>query len=84
MTSTARVLSRAVGARDLVSGLAMAMAPTGAGVRLAGAVRLGADVGDALGLGLGLPNGTARKKSATVAAGWGALTALTLLLARRD
>lgn len=84
VTIAGRVLSRAVGARDLVSGVAMALAPTPAGVRLAGAIRVGADVSDALGLGLGLPSGSARRKSAAVAAGWGALTILTLLLAGDD
>lgn len=78
------VLTRASGARDLITGVAMAAAPTAAGVRLAGALRLGADVADAVGMGVALPTGGARKKAALVAGGWGALTALTLLLARHD
>lgn len=78
------VLTRATSARDLASGLAMALAPTAGGVRLAGVVRLAADVGDAVGMGLALPDRSARGKAAGVALGWGVLTAFALWLARDD
>ncbi len=78
------VLVRSAGARDLITGVAMAVSPSAAGVRLAGILRLGADVADAIGMGAALPTGEARKKAALVAGGWGALTALTLALARSD
>ncbi len=78
------VLTRGIGARDLVSGLAMALAPTASGVRLAGLVRIGADLGDAIGMGSSLPDEDARRKAAAVAGGWGALTLLALWLARGD
>lgn len=78
------VLTRGIGARDLVSGLAMALAPTASGVRLAGLVRIGADLGDAIGMGTSLPDEDARRKAATVAGGWAALTALAIWLARHD
>ncbi|MDQ3176535.1 MAG: hypothetical protein M3Q72_03180, partial [Actinomycetota bacterium] len=55
VTTAARVLTRGIAARDLVSGLAMAAAPTAAGVRLAAAVRVGADAADAAGFGIALP-----------------------------
>lgn len=84
VSTAARVLTRAVAARDLVSGLAMAVAPTAAGVRLAGAIRIGADLSDAAGFGLGLPDATARRKSGVVAGGWAALTLLALVAARND
>ncbi len=77
------VLARGASARDLITGVAMAAAPTAAGVRMAGALRLGADVADAVGMGVALPTAQARNKAALVAGGWGALTALTLLLARK-
>src|SRR5688500_18295669 len=64
------VLARASSARDLASGLAMALAPTGSGVRLASLVRIGADVADAVGMGLALPDPVARKKAAGVAGAW--------------
>lgn len=78
------VLVRGTSARDLITGAVMAVAPSAAGVRLAGVLRLGADVADAVGMGAALPTGNARKKAALVAGAWGALTALTLLLARDD
>ncbi|MDQ3312612.1 MAG: hypothetical protein M3501_02570 [Actinomycetota bacterium] len=84
VTTAARVLTRGIAARDLVSGLAMAAAPTAAGVRLAAAVRIGADAADATGFGLALPDPAARRKSALVAAGWGLLTVLALAAARDD
>lgn len=78
------VLTRASAARDIVSGLTMAFAPSAASVRLAGLVRIAADLSDAVGMGLALPDADARRKSAVVAGGWGALTVIALWLARND
>lgn len=78
------VLARATSARDLVSGLAMALAPTASGVRLAGLIRIGADLSDAIGMGIALPDAGARRKAAGVAGIWGVLTAGALWLARKD
>jgi hypothetical protein len=67
---------RALGGRDLASGLAMAFAPEGTPLRTAVAVRVGSDVVDLVLLGTTLPDKQARAKAAAVAAGWGALCAL--------
>ena len=78
------VLTRATAARDLLTGLAMALAPRAKGVRLAGMLRLGADLSDAAGMGAALPTAPARRNAALVAGGWGTLTAVALWLARDD
>lgn len=72
---------RALGGRDLASGLAMALAPAGDPLRTAVAVRVGSDVVDLVLLGTTLPDPAARKKAAGVAALWGALCALGYLAA---
>jgi hypothetical protein len=69
---------RALGGRDLASGLAMAFAPEGTPLRTAVAVRVGSDVVDLVLLGTTLPDRQARAKAAAVAAGWGALCAVGL------
>lgn len=71
-------LCRAVGVRDLASGLAMVAARTPGETRLAIAVRVAADVGDAVILGLSLPDADARRKAAAVGVIWGGLNAATL------
>ena len=76
-----KVLTRAIGGRDLASGVAMAVAPAGNPLRTAIAVRVGADVADLVVLGSGLPDQESREKATLVAAGWGALCALSLLAA---
>ncbi|MEJ8279651.1 hypothetical protein [Pseudonocardia spirodelae] len=77
----AATLARAVGGRDLASGLAMALAPAGTPLKAAIAVRVGADVVDLAVLGSQLPDRDAREKATLVAAAWGALCALSLLAA---
>ncbi|HEY2221833.1 hypothetical protein [Actinomycetospora sp.] len=69
---------RALGGRDLASGLAMAFAPEGTPLRTAVAVRVGSDVVDLVLLGTSLPDRDARLKAVAVAGGWGALCALGL------
>lgn len=75
------LLARAVGGRDLASGLAMALAPAGTPLKAAVAVRVCADIVDLVVLGSQLPDRDAREKATMVAAGWGALCALSLLAA---
>ncbi|PPK68909.1 hypothetical protein V5P93_001282 [Actinokineospora auranticolor] len=77
------VLTRSIGARDLATGLAMAVAPAGAPLRTAIAVRVVADVVDAVGFGTGLPDASARGKSAAVAGAWAGLCALSALASGR-
>jgi hypothetical protein len=72
---------RALGGRDLASGLAMALAPAGAPLRTAVGVRVGSDVVDLVLLGTSLPDADARKKAIGVAALWGGLCALSLRFA---
>jgi len=78
-----KVITRAIGGRDLATGVAMAVAPAGNPLRTAIAVRVGADVVDLVALGSGLPDQESREKATMVAAGWGALCALSLLAAGR-
>ncbi|ALE75686.1 MULTISPECIES: hypothetical protein [unclassified Pseudonocardia] len=78
-----RALTMAIGGRDLASGLAMLFAPAGTPLKTAVAVRVGADVADLAVLGSQLPDRDAREKATMVAAGWGALCALSILAADR-
>jgi hypothetical protein len=75
--SSVAVGVRAIGGRDLASGLAMAFAPPGTPLRTAIAVRVGCDVADLVVLGTTLPDRDARAKAAGVAAVWGALCGLS-------
>jgi hypothetical protein len=72
---------RALGGRDLASGLAMAFAPSGKALRTAIAVRVGADLADLVVLGTSLPDKQARSKAVGVAALWGTLCGLSYLAA---
>lgn len=72
---------RALGGRDLASGVAMALAPEGQPLRTATAVRVGSDVVDLVLLGTSLPDREARTKAVAVAGAWGALCALGWWLA---
>lgn len=72
---------RALGGRDLASGLAMALAPAGRALKTAVAVRVGADVADLAVLGTSLPEPQYRAKAAGVAAVWGTLCGLSYLAA---
>ncbi len=75
------VMTRAIGGRDVATGVAMAVAPAGNPLRTAVAVRTAADVVDVVALGGGLPEQDGREKATMAAAGWGALCALSLLAA---
>ncbi|SES37486.1 hypothetical protein [Actinokineospora terrae] len=78
------VLTRSIGVRDVATGLAMAVAPAGTALRTAIAVRVSADIADAVGFGTGLPDADARRKSALVAGIWAGLCALSALAAGRS
>jgi hypothetical protein len=69
-----RNLGVAIGARDLVSGAAMMLAPQGPALRAALAVRVACDAGDAIGFGVAVPP-SSRAKVIAVAAGWGVICA---------
>ena len=73
--------ARAAAGRDVVSGLAMACAPAGSGLRWAIAVRVGCDISDTVLFSAAL-RGRERTKSVAVAAGWGVLCGLSALAAR--
>lgn len=77
------VLCRAVGVRDLISGVSIAAARSTPGLRGALAARVAADVGDAAVLGAALPDRDARTKAAAVALSWGTLCGLSALAPRR-
>lgn len=72
-----RSLSRAIGARDLASGVAMCAAPGRHGLHTAIAVSVASDLADAAVLGTSLPGPQARGKAAAAAGAWGALCALS-------
>jgi hypothetical protein len=78
----AGTLTRAVGTRDLASGLAVALAPSGRAMRLALGVRIAMDLGDALVLGAHAP-AEKRGKVLRAACLWAGLNALALLRSRR-
>ncbi|PKW15563.1 hypothetical protein [Saccharopolyspora spinosa] len=69
-------LCRGIGARDVVSGLALAFAPSPNPLRLAVVGRVATDIGDALLLGSLKPEPPTRSTLATFAAGRGLLSAL--------
>jgi hypothetical protein len=72
-----------LGVRDVLSGLAMTLAPAGPALRAATLFRIASDVTDAIAFGLNAPEGRLKAKAAGIALGYGALNALTLLRARR-
>ncbi|GAB7033785.1 hypothetical protein AB0G35_04950 [Streptomyces sp. NPDC021749] len=65
--------------RDAASGLALVWAPEGPALRTAAYVRIAADFGDAVLLGMTLPDRDRRRKAVAVSVGWGALSVLGLL-----
>ena len=71
---------RPLALRDAASGVALLLAPTGPALRVAAAVRLAADFGDAVLLAGTLPRDR-RARAVAVSLGWGALTVAGLLRA---
>ena len=78
-----RAWHHTLGARDVVSGLAMLFAPAGAPLRAATLFRIVSDLTDAVGFGLNAPDRASRTKAAGAAVGYAALNAVSLLGNRR-
>lgn len=74
-------LIRSIASRDAVVGLAMTVAPAGAGLRLVTALRAVSDLGDAGILGSAVPDRRARNKVIAVSGGWAALCSVAAWLA---
>jgi hypothetical protein len=77
-----RNLGWAIGARDVVSGTAMMLAPPGPALRAALVARVAFDAGDAIGFGVTVP-ASSRAKVIAVAAGWGLICASAFPSTRR-
>jgi hypothetical protein len=78
-----RTWHQTLGARDLISGLAMAFAPAGPALRAATLFRIVSDATDALAFGLKAPGAQLKAKAVGAALGYGALNALSLRWADR-
>ncbi|WP_367431046.1 hypothetical protein [Streptomyces celluloflavus] len=74
-----RTALRPLAWRDAASGLAMVLAPEGPALRTAAYLRIAADFGDAVLLGVTLPHRDRRVKAVVVSVGWGALSVAGLL-----
>jgi hypothetical protein len=79
-SSAVRIVCASLGARDVVSGVSMIVAPPGKARWAALGARCVADLSDAVVFGTLLPSHKARTKVAFVAAGWGVLCGLSGLL----
>ena len=75
-------LGRAIGARDVVSGVSMMLAPAGTAMQAAIVARVACDLGDTIGFGLVVPS-RFRFKVVAVTAGWGLLCAAAFPAAGR-
>jgi hypothetical protein len=81
LSRSGEVLGAVIGARDLLSGLAMVVAPAGIPLQAAVAARVAFDLSDVVGFGLASPT-RARAKVVGIAAGWGLLCAASYPAAR--
>ena len=72
-----------LGARDVISGLAMTFAPAGAPLRAATLFRIVSDATDAFAFALNAPDAARKGKAAGVALGYAAVNALSLRWAGR-
>ncbi|MBH0775646.1 hypothetical protein [Nocardia bovistercoris] len=79
-----RAVTRMVGLRDVASGLAMVAAPGPRAMRLAVAVRVGADLADTAVLGVALRGRPQHTKALAVTTGWALLCAATALVTLRQ
>ena len=79
--SAVRLLSTVVGVRDVVSGVAIVVAPSGGVLLAALGARVAFDFADCAAFGMLLPEPAARRKVALVAGGWGTLAAVSALFA---
>jgi hypothetical protein len=73
-----RTWHQTLGARDLISGIAMVIAPAGPALRAATLFRIVSDSTDALAFGLNAPTTRLKGKAAGAALGYAALNALSL------
>ena len=73
-----RTWHQTLGARDVLSGLAMTFAPTGPALRAATLFRIVSDATDAFAFGINAPSARLKAKAAGIALGYGALNALSL------
>ena len=73
-----RTWHHTLGARDVVSGVAMLAAPAGPALRAATLFRIVSDLSDALAFGINAPTATFKAKAAGIAVGYAALNALSL------
>lgn len=78
-----RAWHHTLGARDVVSGLAMTLSPPGRALRYATLFRIVSDLTDAVGFGLNAPDPARRGKAVGAAVGYAALNGLSLLGNRR-
>jgi hypothetical protein len=67
-----------LGARDVLSGLAMTLAPAGRALRAAMLFRIASDATDAVAFGINAPTAQLKAKAAGIALGYAALNALSL------
>ena len=77
--SAVALLSVTVGIRDMVSGIAIVLAPAGGALLAVLGARVAFDAGDAAAFGRLLPTRSARRKVAAIAVGWGAISALAMI-----
>jgi hypothetical protein len=77
VTRTGLTLGRVIGARDVLSGLAMTLASPGAPLRSAVLVRVACDASDVVGFGASVTSRD-RAKVLIAATGWGLLCAASL------
>ena len=73
-----RTWHQTLGARDVISGLAMTFAPAGPALRAATLFRIVSDSTDALAFGINAPSNRLKAKAVGVALGYGAVNALSL------
>jgi hypothetical protein len=78
-----RTWHHTLGTRDVISGLAMLLAPAGPALRAATLFRIVSDVTDAIAFGINAPDAARRGKAAGIALGYGALNAASLRWAGR-
>ena len=78
-----RTWHQTLGARDVISGLAMTFAPAGPALRAATLFRIVSDATDAFAFGINAPTAPLKAKAAGIALGYGALNALSLRWAGR-
>jgi hypothetical protein len=78
-----RTWHQTLGARDVISGLAMAFAPAGPALRAATLFRIVSDSTDALAFGINAPSARLKGKAVGAALGYAALNALSLRWAGR-